>query len=115
MMPSSMLFVMSQPPMHAAKLMACLACSSVYSVQGYCVPGCAEDVIGFTFYKYVLTNAVSINGVELLTAIAKKCLHMDSHVEPPWVSCWVILCNCHESCTATPLEGPAILLMQLLL
>lgn len=54
-------------------------------MQGYCVPGCAEDVIGFTFYKYILTNVVSINGVETLTAIAKKCLHMQSHVEPPWV------------------------------
>ena len=49
------------------------------------MPGCAEDIIGFTFYKYVLTNVVSINGVETLTSLAKKCLHMDSHVDPPWV------------------------------
>lgn len=55
-------------------------------MQGYCVPGCAEDVIGMTFYRYVLTNVVSINGVELLSALGKKCLHMESHLEPPWVS-----------------------------
>ena len=54
-------------------------------LQGYCVPGCAENVIGFTFYKYVLTNVVSINGVETLSALAYKCLHMTSHVDPPWV------------------------------
>lgn len=55
------------------------------TLQGYCVPGCAEDVIGITFYKYILTNVVSINGVELLTAIGKKCLHMESRIDAPWV------------------------------
>ena len=55
-------------------------------VQGYCVPGCAENVIGITFYKYILTNVVSINGVEVLMAIGKKCLHMESYIDPPWVS-----------------------------
>ena len=55
-------------------------------MQGYCVPGCAEDVIGMTFYRYILTNVVSINGVELVSALGKKCLHMASHVEAPWVS-----------------------------
>lgn len=54
-------------------------------MQGYCVPGCAEDIIGMTFYRYILTNVVSINGVELVSALGKKCLHMASHVEPPWV------------------------------
>ena len=60
--------------------------TSVVSVQGYCVPGCAEDVIGMTFYRYILTNVVSINGVDLVSALGKKCLHMASHVEAPWVS-----------------------------
>ena len=55
-------------------------------MQGYCVPGCAEDVIGFTFYKYVLTNVVSINCVEVLMAVGRKCLHMESHIDAPWVS-----------------------------
>ncbi len=50
------------------------------------MPGCAEDVIGTTFYKYILTNVVSINGVELLSAIGKKCLHMQSYIDAPWVS-----------------------------
>lgn len=59
---------------------------NTFTLQGYCVPGCAEDIIGFTFYKYVLTNVVSINGVETLSALAYKCLHMTSHVDPPWVS-----------------------------
>jgi len=56
------------------------------ALQGYCVPGCAEDVIGITFYKYILTNVASINGVELLSAIGKKCLHMESLIDAPWVS-----------------------------
>ena len=60
-------------------------------MQGYCVPGCAEDIIGMTFYRYILTNVVSINGVELVTALGKKCLHMASHVEAPWVSYIVIM------------------------
>ncbi len=50
------------------------------------MPGCAEDVIGITFYKYILTNVASINGVELLSAIGKKCLHMESLIDAPWVS-----------------------------
>lgn len=66
-------------------LSGCSMCSSSACLQGYCVPGCAEDVIGMTFYKYILTNVVSINGVELMTALGKKCLHMASHMEPPWV------------------------------
>ena len=63
-----------------------MSATSSWALQGYCVPGCAEDVIGFTFYKYVLTNVVSINCVELLTALARKCLHMESHIDAPWVS-----------------------------
>ena len=55
-------------------------------LQGYCVPGCAEDVIGFTFYKYILTNVVSMHGVEVLSAVGKKCLHMESYIDAPWVS-----------------------------
>ena len=70
-------------------------------MQGYCVPGCAEDVIGFTFYKYVLTNVVSINCVELLTALARKCLHMESHIDAPWVSAL----QCQHATTPTAIES----------
>ena len=64
-------------------------------LQGYCVPGCAEDVIGFTFYKYILTNVVSMHGVEVLSAVGKKCLHMESYIDAPWVSApaWVDCCQ----------------------
>ena len=55
------------------------------------MPGCAEDVIGMTFYRYILTNVVTMNGVGLVSALGKKCLHMDSHMEPAWVitKCWL--------------------------
>ena len=65
------------------------------------MPGCAEDIIGFTFYKYVLTNVVSINGVETLTSLAKKCLHMDSHVDPPWVRILLHFCHSGYGCLMT--------------
>ena len=72
-------------PITAARL-PCSRGSLLLALQGYCVPGCAEDVIGITFYKYILTNVASINGVELLSAIGKKCLHMESLIDAPWVS-----------------------------
>ncbi|DBA94620.1 hypothetical protein WJX77_009861 [Trebouxia sp. C0004] len=69
---------------------SCALQTNTLGLQGYCVPGCAEDVIGITFYKYILTNVASINGVELLSAIGKKCLHMESLIDAPWVVIQVI-------------------------
>eukprot|EP00891_Asterochloris_glomerata_P000729 jgi/Astpho2/729/fgenesh1_pg.00015_%23_12_t len=37
-----------------------------------CVPGCPENVVGITFYRYILTNVVSMCGVNIFTAISYK-------------------------------------------
>ena len=66
-------------------------------LQGYCVPGCAENAIGILMYKYILTNGIAMNLVEIFTGLGYKCLSMASFYDPPTVSylhaCFLWLVN----------------------
>lgn len=55
--------------------------------QGLCVPACGENVIGLTFYRLMLTNAASLNIVDILMAMLYRTLRMACPFEPPAVSC----------------------------
>jgi hypothetical protein len=55
-------------------------------VQGFCVPACAENVIGLTFYRLLLTNAASLNIVDILIACMTRLFRMQCPLDPSAVS-----------------------------
>ncbi len=55
-------------------------------LQDKCVPGCPENVVGITFYRYILTNVVSMCGVNIFTAISYKLVGWLKTYDAPSVS-----------------------------
>ena len=54
--------------------------------QGLCVPPCAEDVIGITFYRLMFTDMATASVVNFAEAIVKRLLlRMAMPVDPPAV------------------------------
>ena len=55
-------------------------------LQDECVPGCPENTVGITFYRYILTNVVSMCGVNIFTAISYKLVGWLKTYDAPSVS-----------------------------
>jgi hypothetical protein len=55
------------------------------AAQGYCVPPCAEDVIGMTFYRLMLTDMASFNAVDVIQSLLYHLLGMANPFNPPLV------------------------------
>ena len=50
------------------------------------MPACAENVIGLTFYRLLLTNAASLNIVDILIACMTRLFRMQCPLDPSAVS-----------------------------
>ena len=51
-------------------------------LQEYCVPSCAENKIGLIFYRYILTNIATLNGVDILMTLLYRLLGMAVPYDP---------------------------------
>ena len=56
-------------------------------LQEYCVPNCAENKIGLIFYRYILTNIATLNGVDILMTLLYRLLGMAVPYDPAAVGC----------------------------
>lgn len=64
-----------------AHVHACVPSSAIH-VQAYCVPSCAENKIGLIFYRYILTNIATLNGVDILMTLLYRLLGMAVPYDP---------------------------------
>ena len=55
-------------------------------LQNECVPGCPENTVGITFYRYILTNVISMCGVNIFTALSYKLVGWLKTYDAPSVS-----------------------------
>ena len=51
-------------------------------LQERCVPSCAENKIGLIFYRYILTNIATLNGVDILMTLLYRLLGMAVPYDP---------------------------------
>ena len=51
-------------------------------LQEHCVPSCAENKIGLIFYRYILTNIATLNGVDILMTLLYRLLGMAVPYDP---------------------------------
>ena len=54
-------------------------------MQAHCVPPCAENKIGLIFYRYMVTNILTLNGVDILMTLIQRLLGMAVPYDPATV------------------------------
>ena len=54
-------------------------------MQAHCVPPCAENKIGLIFYRYMVTNILTLNGVDILMTLVQRLLGMAVPYDPATV------------------------------
>jgi len=54
-------------------------------MQAHCVPPCAENKIGLIFYRYMITNILTLNGVDILMTLGQRLLGMAVPYDPAMV------------------------------
>lgn len=54
-------------------------------MQNHCIPPCAENTIGLTFYRLILSNMAALNLVDILMATIYKLIGMANPFDPPTV------------------------------